>query len=67
MSVDRLLDRLVRYGWRRARRGQTVWAAVGVAGWMVKRYRARDRDVVWRGKVGAGEQLVVTTRASGSD
>ena len=38
-----------------------MWLAVAAAAWLVRRVRSRDAPVVWKGKVGPGERLVIAT------
>ena len=64
--MDRLLDRLVSRGLRRGVAGEPLWLALGVAAWLVRRSRRRGPDVVWSGKVSAGERLVITARDPGA-
>jgi hypothetical protein len=57
-----LLGVLTRRSWRRGLRGEPLWLAVAAAGWLVRRARRRDGEVLWSGPVAEGQHLVVTTR-----
>jgi len=59
--VDRLLRTLVTRAWRRGVAGEPIWLAVAVAAWMVRRSRSRGPEVVWKGRVDAGQRLLIST------
>lgn len=60
--VDRLLGRLASRSFRRGLAGEPVWLAVGAAAWLVVRSRKKDKPLVWSGRLGEGESLVLTNR-----
>jgi hypothetical protein len=59
--VDRVLRLLGSRAARRGWAGEPVWLAVAVAAWLVRRARVRGSPVVWKGKLGPGEGVVITT------
>ncbi|MDE3085190.1 MAG: hypothetical protein KGJ77_00360 [Acidobacteriota bacterium] len=58
--MDRLLRSLVSRGLRRGFAGEPWWLALAVAAWLVRRARQRGPEVVWSGRIAAGERLVVS-------
>ena len=63
--MDRLLRSLVSRGLRRGLGGEPWWLLLAVAAWLVRRARQRGPEVVWSGRVKAGERLVVTAWEGG--
>jgi hypothetical protein len=59
--VDRLLGGLVSRSLRRGFAGEPIWLAVALCAWLVRRARKSKAEVVWQGRVGPGQRLVVTT------
>jgi hypothetical protein len=60
-TVDSGLRYVVRTGFRRGFRGQSIWFVLGTAAWLVLRaVRSRD-EVVYRTVLKPGERLVVST------
>jgi hypothetical protein len=57
--VDRLLRLLGSRAWRRGVAGEPVWLAVAGALWLVRRGRRANDEVVWSGRVGPGQRVVV--------
>jgi hypothetical protein len=63
--IDRLLKTLVTRGLRRGLGGEPVWLALGTVAWLVRRSRRRRNEVLWTGRVQAGERLVVRAYVPG--
>jgi hypothetical protein len=59
--VDRILRLLVSRAARRGFAGEPLWLAVAGAAWLVRRARSKGSPVVWKGKVGPGERLLIST------
>jgi hypothetical protein len=59
--MDRLLSYVVSRGLRRGLAGEPAWLALGVVALLVRRARRRGPEVVWRGRLAAGERLVLTS------
>jgi len=59
--VDKVLAVLVARATRRGFAGEPVWLAVALAAWLVRRGRNKEAPLVWKGKVGPGERLVIAT------
>lgn len=60
--MDRLLRSLVHRAARRGLGGDPLWLAVAAVAWLVRRERARDRRVVWSGRLRRGEGLLIHAR-----
>jgi len=60
--MNRLLEIIMRRGFRRGLAGEPAWIAVAVLAWLVMRSTKVD-PVVWAGNLAEGEGLVI--RASG--
>jgi hypothetical protein len=63
--MDRLLRSLVGRGLRRGLAGEPWWLALAVAAWLLRRARQRGPEVVWSGRISAGDRLVVTAWEGG--
>jgi hypothetical protein len=63
--MDRLLKTLVTRGLRRGLGGEPAWLALGAVAFMVRRSRRRRNEVLWSGRVQAGERLLVRTYVPG--
>lgn len=59
--MDRLLSFVVTRGFRRGFAGEPAWLVLGLAAWLVRRARRRGPEVVWSGRLQAGERLVLTS------
>ncbi len=65
--MDRLLRMLASRGLRRGLGGEPVWLALGVLAWLVHWSRQHRHDVLWSGRVGAGQRLVISAHVPGED
>lgn len=63
--IDRLLKTLLTRGLRRGLGGEPAWLALGAVAWLVRRSRQRRNEVLWSGRVQAGERLLVRTYVPG--
>lgn len=63
--MDRLLRALFTRGLRRGLGGEPAWLVLGAVAWLVRRSRRRRDEVVWSGRVRAGERLLVRTYVPG--
>lgn len=65
--IDRLLEALYARGFRRGLGGEPAWLVLGVVAWLARRSRQRRGEVLWTGRVQAGEGLLVRTYVPGED
>lgn len=63
--MDRLLRTLVTRGLRRGLGGEPAWLVLGAVAWLVRRSRRRRDEVLWSGRVQAGEGLFVRAYVPG--
>lgn len=63
--MDRLLRTLVTRGLRRGLGGEPAWLVLGAVAWLVRRSRKHRDEVLWSGRVQAGEGLLVRAYVPG--
>jgi hypothetical protein len=63
--MDRLLRSLASRGLRRGLGGEPAWLVLGAVAWLIRRSRQHRDDVVWSGRVQAGEGLLLRAYVPG--